>query len=688
MINISYYMKECYNLINFKMEKNMYDKFIDKDVLTTQDLLSLGFTSNDLTSLVQDGKIRRIKRGYYDLPIADGLLLYHKILFQEKDYERGKLALKRCLEIEPENVSINIRIMFNSLRDGNYEEVFKRLDILSNVDNKFYQSDLNMWLYLLSFSIEVPERYKDKLKNISYSDMTVLPDDLRFKDMDRENSLRSAVAKGNFYLAKKLVNDNKENKINNLITKRLVYSASSQMRKRKSEIFNLLENKEYDALVEMLEEIDGYHALPYSEKGIYLLVKDLISIIDEKTIPAISYSNTNNIQEALKNHCYYKAKELTLIDDVNNGNKKSNLLTHVLDKVISQIENLELEMGVEPVFDDSFVKIMSCFMKKDLDGVYSELDRYLEKVNKCEYKEYVVDLIKLSLLDDNMSFEEPMLTLSELGRDVYEYDPGMCRYEFYLNLNSGNYKKAAIYLDMTSMSERISGVSVDTTRMRNLLVDKIKDAGLEEEIQEMGLESCSSVGNKSDEFCCLADVVENVIAGDNVAMLEPMSDENIKQVLDLVGNINNINAMVIGQDDEKRVVLRYVNRRDEYIPVSDILKRANVAYKVGLYEECIDLYETISSKLDEPRGYIYAKLGLSYYKTAENNDFSRAIDYLTLANVQNENEGNFDYDFTLLIDKLKKRSGYNGIKLKLDSPSDEGKIDGYKNTQKKIKFSS
>lgn len=99
-------------MINFKNEMNMYDMFIDKAVLTTQELLSAGFTNKDLTRLIDDGKLNRVKRGYYELASVNGLFRYSQILFGKryKEYDKAFKGLKRCLEIDPKNGSVYTRI--------------------------------------------------------------------------------------------------------------------------------------------------------------------------------------------------------------------------------------------------------------------------------------------------------------------------------------------------------------------------------------------------------------------------------------------------------------------------------------------------------------------------------------------------------------------------------------------------
>ena len=92
-------------MINFKTEMSIYDKFIDNKELSTKELLELGLNSHDLTKLVNEGKIRRVRRGFYDLDKCDGLFNYASILASRKykNYDRFQQAIKRCLEIDPNN---------------------------------------------------------------------------------------------------------------------------------------------------------------------------------------------------------------------------------------------------------------------------------------------------------------------------------------------------------------------------------------------------------------------------------------------------------------------------------------------------------------------------------------------------------------------------------------------------------
>ena len=57
-------------------------------------------------------------------------------------------------------------------------------------------------------------------------------------------------------------------------------------------------------------------------------------------------------------------------------------------------------------------------------------------------------------------------------------------------------------------------------------------------------------------------------------------------------------------------------------------------------------------KIENPRSFIYSKLGIAYRNITKDNDYSKAIDYLTLATAASSSEEDVR-DYTDLINKLK-----------------------------------
>lgn len=83
------------------------------------------------------------------------------------------------------------------------------------------------------------------------------------------------------------------------------------------------------------------------------------------------------------------------------------------------------------------------------------------------------------------------------------------------------------------------------------------------------------------------------------------------------------------------------------------------------------LYESILPIIKSPRSFIYEELGMAYYKTTDGTDFKDAIDYLTLAMDISKSEDGYGFNHSEMLEKLKIRSGYNGIKI---DPNSSGGI--------------
>ena len=122
-----------------------------------------------------------------------------------------------------------------------------------------------------------------------------------------------------------------------------------------------------------------------------------------------------------------------------------------------------------------------------------------------------------------------------------------------------------------------------------------------------------------------------------------------KGLQDIIGNITNYQA-VCGYN-----ILAQINIQLQ----KEGLKEANDCFKNWQYNETIDLLQSVLPKLEEPRSFIYAKLGFSYQKTTYDGDYSKAIDYLILAQEQSKKEAEVR-DYSKVIEELKSKSKYNG----------------------------
>lgn len=695
-------------MINFKNEMNMYDMFIDKNVLTTQELLSVGFTNKDLTRLVEEGKLNRVKRGYYELASVNGLFKYSQILFSKrrKDYDRAFKGLKRCLEIDPNNGSVHTRIFLNLVITADYDEAFDSFKVMDETGNEFYKKDQNLWLYLLSFVMELPEEYQERVRNMKLKDLLTLPNDNRYSDRALQNKIRNAAFKQNFKealdLNKSLVAD-KDRKINVVITEKLLSKVAYQCVLYHDQLYNFIVNGSYEEARNLLLQAKELHGINPADEQFLIVIEDLIGILKDNKVPEVDHSKEiMSFNDAVRAHDYEKLIEIYRCSANRKFSKSSKFMGILLERMNSELSKVNLvPKNVEPtaeekktmkVSDDNatlFTNIAASLMGQDVNTAFNLLDEYLVSIGKSEFRGYVADLIKLSVLQKDMSFSEPILLLSVLSRDEFDFNVASYIQDFYFNVARKNFKEAAIYLDILSMSEQLGGIKIPTYDLEEKLIEDAAREGITKEelgikekvtleetlVEDVNVESAvePEVEEKAEELetieslmdvpYSLTDALDDILNDVNMIMLEPMNDEEIASVVAAAVKVPKVQAITIQEaTGDKRVVLRYYDKFGPYVNIGETLKLADQKYKNWEYDEAIDLYQSVMPKLEKPRSFIFARLGNCYRQTTYDGDFSKAIDYYTMAMAQSSEEDE-PLDFTNIINDLKSKSKYNGVKV-------------------------
>lgn len=668
-------------MVNFKTEMSIYDKFIDKKELTTKELLELGLNSHDLTNLVNEGKLRRVRRGFYDLEKCDGLFNYANILASKKykKYDRFQQAINRCLEIDANNGKIHTRLFLDSLHKNNFDQAIESIRVLSNGDNVAYTKDANLWLFLLSFITELPDDLKEKVSGLKLEDVLTREDDLRYEDKLSQNKIRSNIMNYKFSQANDNLNELniKKKPIYILITEKLLGMVKYYDMRNQHNIGDLLVEGKYEEVRDLLIRDRDLHGLSNSNKEILMILEDLISVINDKKIPEVeNMPDSDYLFVEIQKHNYERALQLYRDFPIKNVSRSVKSVGLLLERINEEINKLKKDDSRSlSVGSDIFVGITNALQSGDVDKAFLLLDQYLESINKKQYKNYIANLIKLDVLNGDKGFVESMHELSCVGRDKELFDVALYIQDFYFNLINKNFMKAAVYLNLISMSKSLGGVEVEVSQMRRILIDeafknniKESDLGLlsEEEIIEDKVDDLLeeiTLPEELDITYTLGDAIDDVANEVSLLMLEPMSDEEIAFVTDTCQATDCVQSIVIEEEDgSKRVFLRYYDKNGPYVDISGTLRLANYKYKNGEYEEAIELFERVLSKIENPRSFIYSKLGIAYRNITKDNDYSKAIDYLTLATAASSTEEDVR-DYTDLINKLKFRTNYNGVVL-------------------------
>ena len=420
----------------------MYDKFVDKEELTTKELYELGFNKHDLAKFIEQGKIERVKRGFYRVNSADSMLFFINYLVGKRKKERASEALQRTLELFPNDQKINCRAFLNSIFTGDYKQAFKCFDMMMSSDNLAYKQDQNFWLYLLSVITDVPERYKDKVKKMTADDLYVLSTDMRYDDKDKTNTIRKEAFKFNFGKAKNLNRETSEydNKLfSSVVASKLLSLAKESFSNQRDEYIELAKNKEYFLLADKLYKNSEKRRLSFGEICALMLVNDLIFITYYNSLPI------RNVRDDVYGEFYSLISSCDYVNALErnvNNSLCGELLEELLEVAIVENNKLLASQAKQQnmKFEDKcFYNVISYLKNNDVDRALDTLDYYLKLSNKGQYKYFIEGLIKLDVLDKDFSFFDSILTLSKIRNGNCDFSTGVYITDFYCQMNQGNY---------------------------------------------------------------------------------------------------------------------------------------------------------------------------------------------------------------------------------------------------------
>lgn len=702
----------------------MYDMFIDNSCLTTKELLSIGFTSKDLTRLKENGKITSTSRGVYTLGDVGDLYTYAYNLSKEQRAKKNA-AFLRCFEMQPYNKRYVLVTLYSAIWEKDYDLVFRCIDVLDKDADEFYSQDYNLYLLLLSYITEIPERYKERVKNISSSDILISQEDSRYPKNYLANVIRMKTIDARFNDAAGILTATsgwKSKKVSASLLYKLLYTAEAFEKKKKLNYFNLIKDGNYKQLVKDLDNEKSVHCLGFVERNLYILACDMLGMKQSGRFPQFKRYDGTSFEKAIDYCDYNLALKLIGSSDI-----KSPELKLMLEKIIEEIDQIKITRSNSATVQRKVVdltEIRKYLLENNFDLAFGNLDIYLKSNEKSRYRSYIASLIKLDLLKKDMSFTDSIAALANIDCDSFEFDTSSYFRNFYLSIADKDFKRATVYLDILSCSEDLCGVFFDTTNMRCTLENEIKTAGMETDVEKFLTGNWENIVSQNSQFdnsgenvlevaisenamvestpvvetigdsdirkeelaasyCQLTDVIDRVINGDNVVLLEPMNDEDTENVLYIASCVPDVAVSLADSTDgqSKHVVLRYIGRSNQYIPRGETIRAANAAYRRNMYGDCVELLESVLPSIAAPRSFIYKKLGLSYAKLVDDGDYHDTIDYLTLATSVSKSESVYACDFSKEVEDLKKRTGYNGVRVKLDNGERSDILVGSKNAK-------
>lgn len=592
-------------------------------------------------------------------------------------------------EIDPNHDDTCMQLFLMGVTNADYKNIDKIVNTLINSDNIFIKRFAKLYLYLMCYIIELKEEHKNITKCLNYNDIRILNIDHRLKDIEEYNSIIKDILYGRLSDAYKKFLDlidkhNQKFTFHDIILRSLMFQAINAKKLENDKLIKLIEQKNFEEVLNYLSKIRDVRNLSLEEKIVCQVIEKYKEIETTHTVPDAKPSNTNLPLELVLTNNFDKA--LNMYKD------KKGIVYYALKSICSLIE-LQKQAIIEPTVsqsttklgktqptDTSFVTVLTLMLKNNKEGAIITLKEYLKAIEKSEYEFLLVDLIEISLLEEDSDFSKPMSVLSLIMRGEYEYDMSSYLRSFYIALANNEFKIARIYLDIISKS------ATECVMLDNLYqVLKTTESGTEEDLKDEDYEEKTEQEVITDAFDpkeFIQDKYQNLLENRGIILLDVMTEAKIDSIKAICKEYPNIDVFTIKDDHYNRVVLKYIDSSLEVNDVDELKKNAIANYRFGNYEECIRLNIEILSRAYYADSKIYAHIGLSYLKLKNR---PLAIMYLTIANSLAKEE-NLERDYTDLLLSLKGKMTRKAYNFTLMMKKEKFNFDDSNESYENVKF--
>lgn len=666
----------------------LYQGVIEGKKLTTKELNSYGFNSKDLKKLIDEGKLERVKIGLYQFLDSGILFALGKEYINMKDFDKADLCFEKCYQLDNSNMIALYAIFKKSIQNKNYSETIQYYEILSSTNNPYYKQEYNLYLHLLNTITDLPKKHQEQAKRIRLADIILFTNDRRYKSVLSQNNIRKSIINKNFTFALHQLNDltrkHQENTIYDVVLRSLLIEAIEKQKLETKKILQLTQDKKYQEIINFLNLKKQKENLSITEKSIINLSETIIYIKKSKKIPTKNIENTDNIYEAIYGNNYELALKINIdnsikynLDNTNNIiyillNEISNLTKEILNEKKQTEENEKIESlnKVNITFSD----IISYLYENNIEASSNKIKEYLKLQNKQEYEFLITNLIKISILEQDVTYSKAILVLINININNYNFDLSNYIEEFYLAISKKRFEVAKVYLNIINNAKKLGQECAFTDNLSKILekseetIDK-KIVLKQETKTDPFVEPKDEVKTeqkKNDEIkpptkkeqqqtCEIKDSerefietkYQKLLIEKGAILLKEMDSARRKAIYRIVDNYPDMVAFSIGTGENKQIVLRYKPYIDEYVALRKLIKDGNEAYTNKNYDKCIDCYLKVLS-FGTPKTFAYASLGLAYMKKF---NIDKAVEYLTIA-TKLAKENNEEYDFTELIYSL------------------------------------
>jgi len=436
-------------ITNEKLNK-IYDKVVDNNIFTTKELIELGFTKDDLTKLVRDNVLKRVKRGEYTLADVEKLFYYGKHLLFRKEIVRARAIFEACYKIDSKHGGVLFQLFLKNINERKYNEAFSYLEqLMRGSSNESYQKDSNVYLYLLDKIIDLPENYQNYINSLELSDLEIPEDDKRYGDKDYQNGIRRMIFQNDNFIAFTRMKGIRCN-IQNIIIKSLLAEILEREKIKAIKIKKLIKEEKYEEIIEFLS---NQLRLGFRDEWIIKIAQSIIEIRERKE-PIESNYSTDRLGIAIKENNFSKALSLCIsYNNYTNRTIEEDPLYLILCAIIKENEK------VSNSDKNIILEIITALYEKNMGRALELINSALKEKGQEKYEALTINIIKLIIRHKKPNINDIKYFLEGILDGKINLNISQLINEYKISLKDNNTEKLdiinAIFRELESLGIKI-----------------------------------------------------------------------------------------------------------------------------------------------------------------------------------------------------------------------------------------
>ena len=601
-------------------------------------------TINDLCLYFNTFDMKQIS--YNISSIADNIISGYNSEIAIKLYEKSYLLYDK-------NSNAAKGLFVKKLMENNLQDAISILIRSYDQDEYNLDKDLMYYMFLVSELTELPKIYGKEVKKRARYDNISIKGDIINKDL--LNQIRSAALDKKFAYALKclkryILNDRKLLNIDIYTERYLLGMAADKKALDKKNILNLVQEKKYNELLDYL-----YHkrySLTKKEKLLRYLAITYLNIDETREIPEINEEGVDNLPDAIDNNNFIESFRMcSVFNDDHSIEFSESPFIIILSDIIFKINSIQ-KKNISDINDTTTLYtlfVVNLINNKTDESVFA-LKKYLKLLNKEDYYELILSIIKISMVEKDVYYDKTINFINnidriDLNKEIWN---DLHKFNLYKSIKNVEMMEAYYYV-ITSLNKFCNVIKTDLLLESIWKIKKEKENIIQKDdyIEENNINSVQS------------HVMENykyLLENKGMVILDCVSYEERKEAIRIAKDLPNISVFMIRDGQNKRVVLKYSNR--ELKDLSDLIFLAKEAYNNHEYLDHIKYSLKIISSANSVRAVTCIKLGFSYLKTE---NYQEALKYFTIGNsLLNRVDRITKYDE--IIEELKLRCDYEKCK--------------------------